>query len=360
MPFDPGQRFGRYEIRSSLGAGAMGEVFRAYDPRLDREVALKVIAAGLDRRVGVNERFEQEARAASALNHSNIVTIHDIGEEEGRPFIVMELLDGQSLRQLLSGPLSTDLTLRLAAQIADALTAAHERGIVHRDLKPENIFITRQGTAKILDFGLARICEPNCDPASAIVTLERLTQSGIVLGTAGYAAPETLSGKSVDTRADLFSFGAILYEMTCGVPAFHGKTAMGTLAATLRDEPQSIASRRPNVSPRVARLIERCLAKVPEHRYGSTRELRDELNALLIAGAEAAAPRKRRRSLPAPRTTLFGREEELARITSLIVNEGVRHVTLTGPGGVGKTRLALAAAEKLLPQFHDEVFFIPL
>src|SRR5438132_13276809 len=279
MRFEPGHRFGRYEIRSSLGAGAMGEVFRAYDPRLDREVALKVIAADLDRRAGANERFEQEARAASAINHSNIVTIHDVGEEGGRPFIVMELLEGQSLRSLLSAPLSTDLMLRLAAQIADALTAAHERGIVHRDLKPENIFVTRQGTAKILDFGLARICEPNCEPASTVVALERLTQSGIVLGTAGYAAPEALSGKSVDTRADLFSFGAILYEMTCGVPAFHGKTAMETLAATLRDEPQSIASRRPNVSPRVARLIERCLAKVPEHRYGSTRELRDELRA---------------------------------------------------------------------------------
>jgi predicted ATPase len=359
LRFEPGYRFGRYEIRSSLGAGAMGEVFRAYDPRLDREVALKVIAADVDRRDGANERFAQEARAASAINHSNIVTIHDVGEEGGRPFIVMELLDGQSLRQLLSAPLSTDLMLRLAAQIADALTAAHERGIVHRDLKPENIFVTRQGTAKILDFGLARICEPNCDPASTVVTMERLTEGGVFVGTAGYAAPEALSGKNADTRADLFSFGAILYEMTCGIPAFHGRTAMETLAATLRDEPEPISSRRPNLPPRVARLIERCLAKVPEHR-GSTRELLDELRSLLAAGAEAAAPRRRRQRLPAPRTTLIGREEEVARITSLIINEGVRLLTLTGPGGVGKTRIALAAAEKLLPHFREEVFFIPL
>jgi predicted ATPase/predicted Ser/Thr protein kinase len=338
----------------------MGEVFRAHDQRLDREVALKVIAADVERRPGASQRFEHEARAASALNHSNIVTIYDVGEEGGRPFIVMELLDGQSLRQFLSAPLSTDLLLRLAVQIADGLTAAHERGIVHRDLKPENIFVTRQGTAKILDFGLARICEPDCNPISNVATVERLTHGGIVVGTAGYAAPEALSGKNVDTRADLFSFGAILYEMACGTPAFHGQTAMETLAATLRDEPEPVTARRPNVPPAIRRVIERCLAKVPEHRYSSTQELRDELRALLAVGTETTPPRRRRRRLPAPRTALIGREEELGRLRSLIVDEGARLVTLTGPGGGGKTRLALAAAEKLTPHFREEELFVPL
>lgn len=162
----------------------MGEVFRAYDPRLDRDVALKVLAPALDSREGARARFEQEARSTSALNHSNIVSIYDVGEEGGRPFIIMELLDGSNLQALLAEPVSTDLLLRLGAQIADALSAAHAQGIVHRDLKPENIFVTRQGVVKILDFGLARFC----DPVPTEMTVERLTQGGLV-GTLGYAAP---------------------------------------------------------------------------------------------------------------------------------------------------------------------------
>ncbi|MEO5988602.1 MAG: protein kinase, partial [Candidatus Eisenbacteria bacterium] len=361
MQIQPGDRFGRYQIRSSLGAGAMGEVFRAYDPQLDRDVALKLINADLDQPGQGRERFAQEARAASALNHSNIVTIFDVGEEQGRPFLVMEFLKGQTLRQLLAEPLSGEVALGLAVQIVDALTAAHERRIVHRDLKPENIFVTHQGTVKILDFGLARVCEPDCNPDSVTQNAQRLTVGGMFLGTPGYAAPEALSGTDVDTRADLFSFGAILYELASGSPAFRRKTPVETLTATLRDEPLPIPARRANLPPRVSEIISRCLQKSPDRRYGSTRELFDELRGLTFPpGPGAASPARSGKALPAPKTPLIGRENELAQIISLVTSGGVRLVTLSGPGGGGKTRLALAAAEAMRPHFAQQVFFIPL
>ena len=209
-------------------------------------------------------RFEQEARSASSLNHPNIVTTYDIGEESGRLFIVMELLDGESLRRLLTGPMSVEAQLRVASQIAEALAVAHEHGIVHRDLKPENVFITRQGVAKILDFGLALIRRADRDFVSSSGTLQRVTTEGRVLGTAGYAAPEVLSGAVVDRRADVFSFGAILYEMACGAPAFRGATGVATLAATLRDEPASPMNVRPDLPVSLCRLIMRCLQKDPK------------------------------------------------------------------------------------------------
>jgi predicted ATPase len=357
MTIGPGDRFGRYEIRAVVGAGGMGEVFRAWDPRLGREVAIKRIGANMDHCTST-ARFEQEARAASALNHPNIVAVYDIGEEDGKPFIVMELLEGQSLRDFIGSPGQRNLVLPIAVQIADALAAAHQRGIIHRDLKPENIFITRQSVAKILDFGLARFCEPLSPDGP---TAQRLTQSGIVVGTLGYAAPEVLSGSNVDERADIFSLGTILYEMVCGRPVFRRNTAAETLAATLRDEPEPVSRHRADIPPALAKMIERCLQKNPANRYNASSEVRDDLRRMVDNRSERAADPPRQRSpLPAPRTPLLGRDSEVQSISELLVAKGARVVTLTGAGGCGKTRLALSVATALRSHFGTEIFFVPL
>jgi predicted ATPase len=360
MPTKPGDRFGRYEIRAEIGSGAMGQVFHAHDSRLDRPVALKLIGDEREQHPEARARFEQEARSASSLNHPNIVTTNDIGEESGRLFIVMELLEGESLRRMLTGPLPVDIQLRVASQIAEALAAAHEHGIVHRDLKPENVFITRQGVAKILDFGLALIRRADHDAVSSSGTLQRVTTEGRVIGTAGYAAPEVLSGAVVDRRADIFSFGAILYEMACGAPAFRGATGIETLAATLRDEPTSPMNLRPDLPVSLCRLIMRCLHKDPKERYATLNDIRDELRIVAAISATSPASTRRRRPLPSARTELIGREIELARVVALFVEQRARLVTLTGPGGSGKTRLAIAAAGALQKHFKDDVFFVPL
>ncbi len=366
MPVSSGDRFGRFEILTSLGMGGMGEVFRAHDPQLNREVAIKLIKTDLDATGPGRVRFAQEARAASALNHPNIVTIYDIGEDNGRPYIVMELLEGRSLRQMLAQPLTSEQVLGIATQIADALAAAHERFIVHRDLKPDNVFVTRQGTVKILDFGLARICEKSSDVASVDPTARRLTAAGMFLGTPGYAAPEAFAGTELDMRADLFSFGAILYELSCGVPAFRRDSLAETMAATLRDNPSPLPA-RPDLPPRFAEIVTRCLHKNPQHRFASTRDLHADLLALMNATptptpslSERLPSTRPRRPLPSPRTPLIGREVELEGIHTLMLNRAVRLVTLTGPGGGGKTRLAIAVAELLLGHYEGQIFFIPL
>ncbi|HXI13773.1 MAG TPA: protein kinase [Thermoanaerobaculia bacterium] len=360
MTIEVGDHFGRYEIRAVLGAGGMGEVFRAYDPRLGREVAIKRIGADMEGHSSAIARFEQEARAASALNHPNIIAVYDIGEEKGRPFIVMELLEGQSLRSFLGGgSVSLDTMMRLALQIADGLAAAHERGIVHRDLKPDNVFITRQGVAKILDFGLALISQPSSEQDSDEATFKRLTRSGLVVGTIGYAAPEILSGGTVDNRADIFSFGAILYEMFSGRPVFRRKTAAETLAATLRDDPPPASSERADLPGAIVKLLSRCLQKDPANRYANSAQVRDVLRETLDSRTEAPPVRRPRKPLPAPRTPLLGREREVEKVNAL-VRDGARLVTLTGAGGSGKTRLALGVAAELQSHFRGEIFFVSL
>ncbi len=305
MPLTPGTRLGSYEVLSPLGAGGMGEVWRARDTRLAREVALKVLPQELALDRERLNRFEQEARAASALNHPNIVAIYDVGRTEETSFIAMELVEGKTVRELLvSGQLSVKRALSIAAQAADGLAKAHAAGIVHRDLKPENLMVSSDGFVKILDFGLAKLAEEKTKNLSAALTLAgSQTASGVIVGTVGYMSPEQASAAPLDFRSDQFSLGAILYEMLTGNRAFARSTVVDTLSAILHDEPEPIAARRPETPAALRWLIERCLAKEPEDRYASTRDLardlatlRDHLSEAAVSGvAEAIRPRRPRR-----------------------------------------------------------------
>ena len=277
-----GQMLGSYEVLSHLGAGGMGEVWRARDTRLDREVAIKVLPALLSGDADRLRRFGQEARATSALNHPNILTIYDIGEYEGVPFIVAEMLEGGELReQLKGGPLPIRRSVDLAHQIAQGLEAAHEKGIIHRDLKPENIFVTKSGRVKILDFGIAKLVAPE----SKEVDLEAstkilLTNPGMILGTVGYMSPEQVRGRDVDQRSDIFSFGVILYEMLTGQRAFRGDSAIEVMSAILKEEPPETALLNSKISPQLERIVRRCLEKQPEQRFQSASDLSFALDAL--------------------------------------------------------------------------------
>ncbi len=284
-----GLRFGRYQLRERLGAGGMGEVFRAWDCELEREVAVKFIsgpAADDPKRLA---RFATEARAASALNHPNILTIHDFGETSGRPYIVMECVEGTTLRRLLQDrPLPPRQVLDIAVQLSDGLAKAHAAGIVHRDLKPENVMVTSDGLVKIVDFGLARP-SPRVEPGLADLsgsaeTRARppgaVTAGGVVFGTVGYMSPEQARGERVDHRSDQFALGAILYEMATGRRAFHGQSSVDTLAAIIDREPEPIASLNPSFPPPARWPIERCLAKRAADRYAATEDLARELETV--------------------------------------------------------------------------------
>lgn len=291
MRLAAGHRLGPYEIVSPLGAGGMGEIYRARDPRLGREVAVKVVASELANDADRLARFEQEARAASALQHPGILSVFDVGEQDGTTFLVTELLEGETLRdRLAQGALSLRKVLDFGAQLAAALAAAHERGIVHRDLKPENIFLTRDGRAKILDFGLARLqpaTASNSQLAAAPTALAGTTP-GLVVGTVGYMAPEQVRGQSVDARADLFSLGAVLYEMLTARRAFQRDSNADTLAAILREEPEDLGA-VPGVPPSLERLVAHLLEKNPADRFASARDLAFALEALGASRAGSSA-----------------------------------------------------------------------
>ena len=282
-------RLGPYEIVAPIGAGGMGEVYRAKDTRLGRDVALKILPESFAREPDRLRRFEQEARAVAALNHPNILAIHDIGQHNEVPFLVSELLEGESLRASLDrGPLSQRKTVEYGVQIAHGLAAAHEKGIVHRDLKPENIFVTKDGRIKILDFGLAKLAQL-AGAGAEDVTLGSHTAAGVVMGTASYMAPEQVRGDGSDARTDIFAFGAVLYEMLSGVRAFRRDTAAETMTAVLRDDPPEISTLIRMVSPTLERIIRRCLEKSPEQRFQSARDLSFALSALSGSETSAAA-----------------------------------------------------------------------
>jgi Tol biopolymer transport system component len=288
----PGTRLGAYEILSLIGSGGMGEVYRARDPRLGREVAVKVLPAAVSTDPDRLHRFEQEARAAAALSHPNILTIHEISSADGTLYVVSELLEGQTLREVLGrGALPTRTAVAYAVQILNGLAAAHDKGIVHRDLKPENLFVTTDGRVKILDFGLAKLLEPMWVGAGAsmLATSPPHTTPGAVLGTVGYMSPEQVRGHAAEPRSDLFSFGVILYEMLSGERPFKGDSPADTMSAILRVEPRelSVASGG-SVSPGLERTVQHCLEKDPGQRFQSARDLAFDLESL--SGISTAAP----------------------------------------------------------------------
>lgn len=273
----PGTRLGSYEIVAPIGAGGMGEVYKARDRRLDRDVAVKVLPEQFAQDRDALSRFEREAKAVAALSHSNILSIHDVGNDSGVRFAVMELLEGETLRDYLKrGPLPWRKAAEIGVAIAEALSAAHAKGIVHRDIKPENIFLTSDGRVKVLDFGLARVNPLNSDEATAVIGTghaEEKTVTGMVVGTMGYMSPEQLRGEQVDGRGDIFALGCVLYEMVSGKKAFARRTAAESITAVLNDHPPEISSTGRQVPPDFDRVIAHCLEKKPEERFQSARDL---------------------------------------------------------------------------------------
>ncbi|HYV20620.1 MAG TPA: protein kinase [Verrucomicrobiae bacterium] len=293
MPLAPGTTIGPYTIVGPLGAGGMGEVYRARDARLQREVAIKVLPATLVADSERLRRFEQEARATGSLNHPNIVVVYDIGTHDGAPYVVEELLEGQTLRERLeTGPMPARKAIDFARQITQGLAAAHQKGIVHRDLKPENLFVTHDGRVKILDFGLAKLTRLETDSTaftSAPTAAGAGTGAGVILGTVGYMSPEQVRGQAADHRSDIFSFGSILYEMLAGRRAFSASSSVETMNAILKEEPADLARSLADLPPGLERIVHHCLEKSPDERFQSARDLGFQLEALSATSAGSIA-----------------------------------------------------------------------
>ena len=300
MGTTPGRTLGPYVLGDLIGSGGMGEVYRAHDARLQRDVAIKLLPVAFSQDPDRLQRFEQEARAAAALNHPNILSVYDVGAQNESPYIVSELLDGESLRdRLRKGPLPERKAIDYAIQLARGLAAAHAKGIVHRDLKPENVFLTADGRVKILDFGLAKLTEP-VSGLSAAPTREAGTAAGVVMGTIGYMAPEQARGRPADPRTDIFSFGAVVYEMLSNRRAFRGDTPADTLSAILNDDPPSLTTTSPAVSLALDRIVRHCLEKEPQQRFQSASDIAFHLGEVNQAPSSpttalvAGAPRRRK------------------------------------------------------------------
>ena len=295
MAISLGAHLGPYEILSAVGAGGMGEVYKARDTRLNRIVAIKLLPAHLATDPASRERFEREARSIASLNHPHICILYDIGHDGGVDFLVMEYLEGSTLAErLLKGPLPLDQVLRYSIEIADALDKAHRSGLTHRDLKPGNIMLTKGGV-KLLDFGLAKLRQENAldGPLSQLVTAnDSLTAHGMIVGTLQYMAPEQLEGRTgdIDARSDIFAFGTLVYEMTTGKKAFEGTSHASLIAAILTSEPPPMTSLQPITPPALDRVVKKCLAKEPEKRWQSASDLHDELKWLAEGGSQTSLP----------------------------------------------------------------------
>ncbi|HEX6639790.1 MAG TPA: protein kinase [Thermoanaerobaculia bacterium] len=368
----PGSRLGRYEIRSLIGAGGMGEVYLAHDGQLQRPVALKVLSASVRDDEDLRRRLEYEARAASALNHPNILTVYDVGQVGDEHFIATEFVDGITLRQRMTrGETPLAETVEIAIQIASALAAAEAAGLVHRDVKPDNIMLRRDGYVKLLDFGLAR---QNAVPATDL----KKTDPFVVRGTVFYMSPEQLRGRALDTRSDIWSTGVLLYELISGRLPFDGDSASDIAANILRNDPATLTRHHGvAVSPRLATIVDRAMDKDRARRYQSARDLLEDLQTLKndlareAASGTSVTPRMATTesvmieappptNLPHKLTPLVGRDAERDDVLSLLRKDEVRMVTLTGPGGTGKSRLSLAIGEELLREMDDGVWWISL
>jgi serine/threonine protein kinase len=302
-----GQRLGNYDIQEKLGEGGMGEVWRARDARLNRSVAIKILPAGVAGDPVRRQRFEQEAQALGALNHPNIVAVYDVGQSDGQAYIVSELVDGESLRKVVErGAVPLRKIIEISTQTAEGIAAAHALGIVHRDLKPENVMVTRDGRAKVLDFGLAKQQAPRAGDETATMAM---SQPGMVLGTVGYMSPEQVRGEPVDARSDIFSFGCVLYELATGSRAFQGKSAADVMSAILREEPRDVAAFNAALPPAIDAIVRRCLEKDPVRRFQSAADLAFALRAAAnFSGSQSGSPTpaRRGRKWMAPAISILG------------------------------------------------------
>src|SRR5579871_2785501 len=318
MPIPAGTKLGPYEIQSQIGAGGMGEVYRARDSRLGREVAIKILPESFATDPERLRRFEQESQAVAALNHPNILAIYDVGTRDGSPYLVSELLEGESLRAILEkGPIPQRKAIEYAVQVANGLAAAHDKGIVHRDLKPDNLFVCRDGRVKILDFGLAKLA-PKETPGVDGATMTQHTAAGVVMGTASYMAPEQVRGGQVDARTDMFSFGVVLYEMLSGRRAFQRDSAPETMTAILKEDVPEFTDAKLAVAPALERIVRRCLEKSPDHRFQSAKDLAFALEAVSqISGPKtgAQAPVAAPPSKTSPKAAIYAASLVLAAAT---------------------------------------------